>query len=376
MTIFLLNNRQTQKLLETYKTKSEIDEALFLFKKIYSPAAYKILKFILHTNGVTQAKYSTIAEAVGISESYLHRKIKKEINQALGEEILDIKETQKLDHSKSKKVRGSFYKIIAPLNKIKYLIDRENKKYEAELLSVSSVDSSVNSSVESESEIPCPSKTEDQKSDSQGISFKKNLLEKSFNKLNINNLFVVKNFGKIKIKSEVKNYLNTFPLFRDFMSWSESKRYEIAKTIQLAIIKTETDIEEKKPQYMIKNAIARFMSEYAYKPKNEFLRLLYTFVFNSLKNDQEDESETSEDYPEEPVAEPGTWESVKPVFRRLQAEKKSDDRSLEEKKAEIERMLKQLQGEDQEIADKPKTLDEYRKENREKIQDLDDLDVF
>ena len=304
----LLNNRHVQKSFETYKTKSEIDEALYLFKKIYSPTAYKILKFILHTKGVTQAKISTMCEAIGISESYFHRVTKHEINETLGEKILKMIPTQKLDQTKSKKVRGSFYKILLPLNKIKYLFNKMEEKEKAEheafmeeLSSIPGVDSSVDSSVEYEDENPCESNVEDQKSESQVKSITKNLLEKDLNKLIINKNFITKNFGKIKIKNTIKNYLNTFQLFRDFANWTESKRYEIAKTIQFAIIKTETDIQEDKPQYMIKGAITRFMSEYADKPKSEFLPLLYTFVFNALKKDQVDDSEDkqddSEDYP-------------------------------------------------------------------------------
>lgn len=305
MTTFLPNNRQIQKTLETYKTKSEIDEALFLFKKHFSPIAYKVLKFILHTYGVTQADIKKICEAVDVSESYFHRVIKHEINEKLGEKIIRMIPTQKLDQTKTKKVRGCFYKVLLPLNKIKYLINKLEQRKETELQAfledlhfIPGVESSVDSSVKPEDKKPCESKAEDGQSESHLRSINKNLLEKDFNKLTITN-FITKNFGKIKIKSEVKNYLNTFPLFRDFSAWTESKRYEIAKTIQFAIIKTETNIEEPKSQIMIKRAISRFMSEYADKPKNEFFRLLYTFVFNSLKKPKQNDSEKNEDHSEE-----------------------------------------------------------------------------
>jgi hypothetical protein len=98
------------------------------------------------------------------------------------------------------------------------------------------------------------------------------------------------------------------------MSWSESKRYEIAKTIQFAIIKTDTDIQDPKPQYMIKDAIKRFMSEYADKPKSEFLPLLYTFIFNTLKNDQEDDSENKQEDSEE-------YDIVSPWMKRILKER-------------------------------------------------------
>jgi hypothetical protein len=381
MTSFLLNNRQRQKKLETYKTKSEIDEALSLFKKHFSPAAYKVFKFILHTNGVTQAKYSTMSEKIGYSESYFHRKIIKEINEKLGEKILKTIPTQKFDHSGLKKARGSSFKILPPLAKLKYLIEKYEKKKDSELqadledfCSIPGVESSVENSVESDAEIPSRSKTEDSFFEEQKESFRENLSENPYKELNINPLFIDKNFGKIKIKNAVKNYLNNFPLFRDFMSWSESKRYEIAKTIQLAIIKTDTDIEEPKPQHMIRKAINRFMSEYANKPKSEFLRLLYTFVSNALKIDQEDESERPEDHSDErPSQEPTlqspaaeynaafpsrqslAWEEIKPTYYRLQEEKRNKQRDVEKEKAEIDRMMRKLYPEDY---DEPATKEE------------------
>jgi hypothetical protein len=402
MTVKSINNRQIQKALQTYETKHGIVEALFRVRDIFSDSTNKFLSYFKNTNGVTQAKISTICEKVGISRSTYHNIVKPEIEELMGEPIIVRKKARtKLDHSRTKRVRASEYKIFIPLEKINFLADRFEKKEIAELQAfreeISAIDESESESLresESNREIPSESKADEDFSRDEINSFRENLSEKDFNKLNINSLFVVKNFGKIKIKNAVKNYLNTFPLFRDFMSWTESKRYEIAKTIQLAIIKTKTDIQEKKPQYMIKNAIARFMSEYAEKPKSEFLRLLYTFVFNSLKNDDQDDSETIEDHSEDkpsqeptlsspaaeyyaafPTRQSETWDALKPTFRRLQAEKMSDE-EFEKKKADIERMLKQLHGEDQEIADKPKTLDEYREQNRERIQDLDDLAVF
>jgi hypothetical protein len=380
MTVISPNNRHIQNLLGFYKLKSEISEAISELKKVFSPATIDFLtQFTFTDNGVTQMKITEILKRRGISASTYSKTIKPEIETLLGEPIVETRETQKNDHSRTKKVRGSAYKILIPLRKIKYLIKKylkqkhaqeiaELQAFRADLLAIpgDDIENDIKSDIESDAEKPRQDSAEIDFSNGQNKSLRENLSEKDINKLNITDLFIVKNFGKIKITNTVKNYLNTFPLFRDFMSWSESKRYEIAKTIQLAIIKTETDIEEPKPQIMIKRAIGRFMSEYADKPKNEFFRLLYTFVFNSLKNDEEDHSEPSEDHSEddEPMDEPipGSWESVKPTLRRLLDEKPASDLSHEEKVAEIEDMLKKL--------------DDYRENNSERIQDLDDQGVF
>ena len=376
MTVKTANNRHIQNLLGFYKLKSEISEALSELKKVFSPATIDFLtQFTFTDNGVTQMKITEILERRGISASTYSKTIKPEIEALLGEPIVETRETQKNDRSRTKKVRGSAYKILIPLRKIKYLVKKylkqkhdqeiaELQAFRADLLAIpgDDIENDIKNDIESDAEKPRQDSAEIDFSNGQNKSFRENLSEKDINKLNITDLFIVKNFGKIKITNTVKNYLNTFSLFRDFMSWTESKRYEIAKTIQLAIIKTKTDIEEPKPQIMIKRAISRFMSEYADKPKSEFLRLLYTFVFNSLKNDQEDESEPSEDDSEIEEPTPGTWEALKPTFRRLLDEKPKSDLSHEEKKAEIERMLKQLHGEDQE---KPP-----------RDHDLDDLGVY
>jgi hypothetical protein len=327
MTSFLTNNRQIQKSLETYKTKSEIDEALFLLKQKYSPVAYKIFKFILHTKGVTQAKISAICEAVGISESYFHRVVKHEINERLGEEILKMIPTQKLDRTRSKKVRGSFYKILAPLNKIKYLFNESEKKETSELQAflddlsaVPGVESSDESSVESDSEIPSESKTEDEKSDSHLKSFRENLSEKDLKTLIKDDQNFKISFPKIGIKKEIKKYMDSFPLFRDFSNWSQAKKYEVARTLQLAIVKHDADLQETKIQYMIKNAIAAFSEKYLKKPQDEFLRLFYTYVSNALKNTQEDDSESNEDQTED------DQEYFSPLFKKIIEKKVRQDR--------------------------------------------------
>ena len=306
MTIKKINNRIKQKQLESYSTRNEITETLYLLRPLLSPIAYKWMSYFENTLGSTQAKITTICEKTGVAVSTFYNTVKPELDALFQEPIIKIKKADpKLDHSRTKKVRASEFKILQPLHKIKYLIrqfkkaqeiaeKKDSEDFMKELFSIPGIDNGIINGIESNSVIPCQTSAESENNNMQVTSFRENLLEKSFNKLNTQQNFIEKSFGKIKIKKDIKNYLNTFPLFRDFHAWSELKRYEIAKTLQLAIIKTKTDIQDIKNQFTIKNAIRSFNENYQNKPKNEFLKLLYVCTSNALKP-QEDDSEHSED---------------------------------------------------------------------------------
>ena len=115
--------------------------------------------------------------------------------------------------------------------------------------------------------------------------------------------------------------MDSFPLFRDFSNWSQAKKYEVARTLQLAIVKHDADLQETKIQYMIKDAIAAFSEKYLKKPQDEFLRLFYTYVSNALKNTQEDDSESNEDDSED------DQEYFSPLFKKIIEKKVRLDRS-------------------------------------------------
>jgi hypothetical protein len=339
------HNRKIQHSYNSYKNASQIKEALKLIRPYINVSTYKYLSHFVHTKyGVTQAKIKTICELSGISTGSYFSIVKKEIETMFAEPLIKREiAPRKYAHDRSKKVRASEFKILHSLEKIKELVEKkDNETFNHD----NEFDNEVECEIESPEEIPCESKVEEDISESHKKSFKKYLLKRPCtNKLNITNNFIDKNLGKIKIKTSVKNYLNTFPLFRDFHAWTEFKRYEIAKTIQFAIIKTKTDIEEIKPQQMIRKAINRLLAEYQDKPLNEFLKLLYTFVFNALNDDQEDESEAPEDEPENNSDEPlSLWDQMKPTFRRLLDEKSIDPRPHQEQVDEINRKLEELYG--------------------------------
>ena len=286
-----INNRVIQRQIETYKTKSEISEALFLLREYLNESTHKWLSHFLYTNGATQAKISTICERSGVPRSTFYAIVKPEIEEFFLEPLIKkIAAPKKLDHSRTKKVRASEFKILQPLNKIKYLIakfcqaERQGiAEIRDELFSIPGLEPGLETGVESNREIPCETSDEESKSDDQKKAFREKPLEIPSNIFNTPENISKSAPRKIKIKTEIKNYLENFPVFRDFMTWSDFKRYEISRTIQLAIIKTKSDIEETSIQFAIKNAVARLMAEYKNKPLSEFLKLLYTFRIQCTK---------------------------------------------------------------------------------------------
>lgn len=297
-----MNNRIQQKKYDHYKNTNEIIEMLHEIKSHVPPCVYKVLSYFKTTpHGSTQASIKKICQDAKISTSTWDKTVKIFLETEFAIPILKIEEgPRKLDHSRTRKVRGCQYKYLQPFHLIKKAIEKkiienqEEEKREALriqeeirrdeiLLFGESVIKSENTFKE-KSPSPCESKDESDFSNEHIKSFNNKSFKKSFKELNI-----------IKIKSEIQSYLNTFPLFRDFSSWTEKKRYEIAKTLQLAIIKTRADIEEVKVQFMIKSAITKLNEKHSEKPLNEFLPLLYTYVSNGLKTSQGDDSEHSED---------------------------------------------------------------------------------
>jgi len=351
-----INNRVIQKQIETYKSKSEISEALFLLREYLNESTHKWLSHFLHTNGATQAKISTICDLSGVPRSTFYAIVKPEIENFFLEPLIKkLAAPKKLDHSRSKKVRASEFKILQPLKKIKYLIAKfcqaerlEIAEIRDELFFIPGLDHGPNHGPESNPESPCQTAPEDEKSCKQKKAFRENPLEKHNNIFNSPENISKSAPRKIKIKTEIKNYLENFPVFRDFTTWSDSKRYDIARTLQLAVIKTKTDIQETSIQFVIKNAVARLMAEYQDKPLSEFLKLLYTFVFNALNNDQEDDSEAPEDIVEEPAPnlskQAAYWEKMKPTLQHMLDNPPIDPRPRQERVDEINRMLEELNG--------------------------------
>jgi hypothetical protein len=351
-----INNRTKQNEYNTYKNENEITEAIYHLNRFDVPVSViKILEAFrkVGNQGATQASVKTLYEMADVSKTSFYETVKPFLDTFFGERLIKIfPADRKWSRDGKTKVRSSEYKVLQPLKKIIYLVNKKLKELEQKrktnresLFHIPGPEVGPEDGPEEEVPSPCESMSEDGFSTEQYKSFRKNLSEKDSNKLNITNNFIDKNLGKIKIKTSIKNYLNEFPLFRDFHAWTESKRYEIAKTIQLAIIKTKTDIEEVSVQFGIKNAIKRLLAEYQDKPLNEFLRLLYTFVFNELNNDQEDEPEAPEDEPENNSDEPlSLWDEMKPTFQHMLDNPPIDPRPHQERVDEINRMLEELDG--------------------------------
>ena len=86
------------------------------------------------------------------------------------------------------------------------------------------------------------------------------------------------------------------------MSWSQSKQYAIANTLQLALIKSEADIEEESIKFSVRNAISACFDKYENKPQDQLVKLLYTYVFNAIKPEKNIVIEDPFEDLEEPAA--------------------------------------------------------------------------
>lgn len=301
MTTIAPKNLTIQNQLKTYESRNHIIEALFVLRPYLNVATMNFLSYFKNTDGVTQASILKICKKIGISKTTFYNTVLPELNTFFDEPIMiTVKAPPKLDRSRSKRVRASMFKILIPLNKIKYLIE---KKIETDKQKLSAFRESLfaipgnKAGYESDAEKPR------QDSSETTFSARKNNTVRELHKDLKTNL--IKAPGKIiaakkyKIKTGVKNFLNTFPIFQDFKTWSEAKRYQVANVLQCAIINTGADIETPKTSHMIKGAISRFAEKYLNKPQDEFNRLLYTFVSNAIQDAQEDHSESSEDHSED-----------------------------------------------------------------------------
>ena len=141
MTIKSPTNRQIQTILKTYKTKNEIFEALCELRPHINESTYKFLCYFLKTDhGVTQAKIIVICKKVGISLATFYKVVKREIDTLFGESIVEIRKApKKLDHSRSKRVQASAFKILLPLKKIKYLVKKFIKAQEKRASGIQSI---------------------------------------------------------------------------------------------------------------------------------------------------------------------------------------------------------------------------------------------
>jgi hypothetical protein len=343
------NNFTYQKTLETYKSKNEIEEALFYLKKLdLSPSSIKFLEFFRPTLGATQAKLETIWTAVGISKTTYYDTVLPDLREKAGGAIVGFLKTMKNSQKGNKKVKGSEYKILAPLSKIKKLVADYLKKKEEEFRAAAAAlfqddaeeaaaacgnDTGDETGNSEKVETPSESKDEEPFSPEQKRSFREDLSKDLKTIFNITG-------GAYKIKKSIQEYIFKFPIaaFKNFTTWSQSKQYEIANALQLAIIKTKSDIKDTATKFIIKGAIAACFEKYEEKPQKELVKLLYTYIFNAIKpaenivtEDQEDPSEDLEDQ-EDQLIDPA-------VAAALAAEKKAQ---AEKDRQEIERLLREL----------------------------------
>ena len=231
------NNFSIQKSLYTYKKASDLEESLFWLNKTdLSPSTKKFLSYFRHTLGATQAKIETICAKVGISDRTYRRTVRTELRSFFGQSIIFFdKSQQKKSNDGSKKVKASEFKVLAPLSIIKNLVNKyfEQRDQEAqEMIAAAfpveeaaaplSGDVSGVVSGESQAETPCKSKDEPTFSGEQKKALSKNLLKDP------NKLFNITG-GFYKIKKSIQDYIFHFPVFRDWIAWSESKRYEICE---------------------------------------------------------------------------------------------------------------------------------------------------
>ena len=202
------SNRAEQRKHATYKSKSQISEAIYLIRPYINESTYKFLSHFLHTDGtgVTQIKISEWCKKVGVSLGNYHKTIKPEIENTFSQSlILKIKAPMKYDKKRKKKVKSSEFKSLMPLSIIKSLIElkkwQEVHELEEQLLDqiddrfieiplyehaqneiVSEIEGEIEGEIESIPSIPCESKNEAPFSEQQRSTSRQDHQEKSVKK--------------------------------------------------------------------------------------------------------------------------------------------------------------------------------------------------
>lgn len=345
------NNFYLQEQLNTYKTASEIEQAIELLKEIdFAPSTIKFLETFRSTLGATHRKIETLWKKAGISKTTYYDRVLPELREKLGENLIAfITAPMKKAQNRKKLVQSSKFKVLAPLLKIKQLVSNYLEKQAQDLRDAlaqafSGTEIEPESGTTTQAETPSESKAEETFSNEQ-ISLEKDLSK------DLNKLFNITG-GKFKIKKAIQNYIFKFPVFRDFALWSKSKQYEIANALQMAVIKTNADIEEPRIKHMIKNAVASCFETYGDKPQNQLVKLIYTCIFNAIKPEEDRKMEDSFKDLEDSAAH---------VFEDEIAKKEQYERDL----LEIEEIMQKLR-------EPRKTESERLQERRE----LDDLGVY
>ena len=346
-----------QKRYETY-TPSQMSEILHLliYKTDLSPSTKKFLGYFRNKKGATKAPYDYICKIVGISDRTWRRTVRSELLTFFGSPIFGVEETQKLTKNRSRKARGCQIKYLLTFEQIKKIVEEFFKQQEeefseipeefaaAEAMAAAALSGDVSGDVsgEQKAETPSESKAEEPFSHEQKKAFRKEPLKDLKTIFNITG-------GAFKIKKSIQKFILNIkiPAFKNFMSWSQSKQYAIANTLQLALINSEANIEEESISYPVRNAISACFDKYENKPQEELLKLLYTYVFNRLNPEKrtasEDQSEDLEDRSEdlEPAAAAIQEDQlISPALAAaLEAEEK---RQAEKNRQEIDEMLRQL----------------------------------
>ena len=298
------NNFDYQNERRTYETKNDVTEAIHILKQFdLSPCTINFLKTFRPAFGATMRTNEYLYKKIGISESTFYKTVKRELAELakkLGHPIVTWERApEKLSKKRDKKVQASFLKILTSLEKIKSMVENYFKKPEEKPEEIP-VESTVESTVESQAETPSESKAEEPFSHEQKRAFKKDLLKDLKDPKSLFNI----TGGKYKIKKSIQKFILNIkiPAFKNFMSWSQSKQYDIANTLQLALINSEANIEEPSTSYPVRNAIAACFDKYENKPREELLKLLYTYVFNRLNPEKRTASEDQSEDLEEPAA--------------------------------------------------------------------------
>lgn len=187
-------NRAKQSLYQTYNSESEIAEALHLIAPFLTQSANKWLSQFRYTDGtgVTQAAVSTVCELTDVPIGTYCSQVTKQINTTFAEPIMIKKDNPKMDKTGRKNPKGSCYKILQPLWKLKQLvaqklkeIEQEENEFMAQFIEPSNNTENSTANITPNAQTPCGSKDEQPFLEEQNSSFRKNPLEKNIYNISI-----------------------------------------------------------------------------------------------------------------------------------------------------------------------------------------------
>lgn len=299
-----INNRTIQRTHATYKTKSEIAEALHLIRPYINESTYRFLRHFLHTNGtgVTQAKIKEICKLAEISTGNYSKTVKPELDGTFSQPlIITTQAPMKWDSKRKKRVKSSEFKSFMPLSVIKHLVVQKQAEEQElytpdweQFLPKSDIESDIEGDIESNPSIPWESKDEPAFHEQQNKSFREKHLEKH---KGLNRIRENESPKRYRINSDLKTGLDSNGFFN---ALEEVKQIQVANKIQLAYIRTNADFTDRELQGRVFEAFRRFINDIEKGHKKiikDYYGALYVYVETAIYDYLIEQEQTAQEPP-------------------------------------------------------------------------------